>query len=311
MALLNPPEILPPLIRVVLEATAIQERPVDDEKLIELLAPGDGEDSGSIGRVGNPHVRNAHATARMLGLLSEEGGGSVLSARAEEGVVRGSLRKAWPGLLRRAVFEHESAPVAVIDAAGQDTTGAKDLLFALTWFLAQDAFDRPLAYEGSETYRGFDVLQAQHFGQVTTRYPVQNDTRFGGFERWSLHLGFARADEFGARALRPLPLGAVREVVMGFDPRRYDVVDFCRQLGERLPCLWPGALRQQLVEVLGKDPDPDVLAGGVDSSVGLSLSILEVEGILRMESLADATQRMVLGPNSRNPRSVTHVEVLS
>jgi hypothetical protein len=311
MALLNPPEILPPLIRVVLEAAAAQERPVDDEKLIELLAPGASEDSGTIGRVGKPHVRNAHMVARMLSLLSEEDGGSALAKAATQDFVRGSLREAWPGLLRRSIFEHETATTAIQDAAEQDTKGVKDLLFALTWFLAQDAYEVPLAYEADDIYRGFDALQAQHFGQVTRRYPVQNDTRFGAFERWSLHLGFARADEFGARALRPLPLDAVRDVVMSFDPARYDVGDFCRQLGARLPCLWPGDLRQQLVEVLGEDPDPDVAAGGVDSSVGLTLAILEVEGLIRMDSLADAAQRAVLAPNSTNPRNVTHVEVLS
>lgn len=311
MALLNPPEILPPLIRVILEAAASQDRPVDDDKLIEMLAPGDGQAPGSIGRVDKPHVRFTYTAARTLGLLVEDGEGSVLSDEATQGFTRGSLRAAWPTLLRRSIFEHESAAAAVKEAAEQNTTGVKDLLFALTWFLAQDALERPLALEASEAYRGFDVLQAQHFGQVTTRYPVQNDTRFGAFERWSLHLGFARPDEFGTRALRPLPLAAVRDVVRTFESRRYDLEEFCHRLGGELPCLWPGALRRQLVEVLGEDPDPDVEAGGIDSSVALTLSILEVEGGIRMDNLADATQRLVVGPNSRNPRIVSHIEVLS
>lgn len=311
MALLNPPEILPPLIRSVVEAAAASDRPVDDVRLIQLLSPGEDEQDGSIGRSTKPHVRFSHDAARMLGLLEDEGGGSVPTAVARAAMTRGSLRKAWPELLRRTVLKHESAPKAVAEAVEENSRGVRDLLFALTWFLAQDAFGAPLGWDRHKRYESFRTLQQSQLGAVTKRHPVQNDTRFGSFERWALHLGFARSDELGHRALRPAPIPAVYDVVRSMEARQYEIADFCSVLSESLPCLWPGYLREQLVEVIGSDPDPDVAAGGIDSSLTMALVTLEAEGRLRMEKLSDASGRGILGPRSQQPRTVTHVEVLA
>lgn len=311
MALLNPPEILPPLIRSVVEAAAASDRPVDDDRLIELLSPGEDGQDGSIGRSEKPHVRFSYDTARLLGLLEDDAGGSIPTEAARTAMSRGSLRVSWPQLLREAVFEHESAPRAVLEAIEEDSRGVRDLLFALTWFLAQDAFGPPLAWEPHERYASFQTLQRSHFGAVTKRFPVQNDTRFGSFERWSLHLGLALSDELGHRALRPTPIPAARDAVRSMESGRYEIQGFCSVLSELLPCLWPGYLRQQLVEVIGSDPDPDVASDGIDSSTAMVLVTLEAEGRLRMENLADASERGVLAPRSQQPRTVTHVEVLT
>lgn len=310
MALLNPPEILPPLIRAIVEAAAMHGQPVDDDKLVELLSPGDAENPGSIGRAGKSHVRFSHTAARELGFLESGDGGSSPSPVTKEALSAGSFRAAWPHLLRRSVLGHESAPNAVPEAAAESTTGPKDLIFALTWFLAQDALDAPMGWDGGNGYRSLQALQQQQIGGVSTQHPIQNDTRFGAFERWSLHLGFARADELGARALRPLPTDVVRDAVKQLPVGRHDIDDFCDLLGHAVPCLWPGPMRQQLIAVVGEDPDPDVAAGGVDSSVAASLVTLEAEGLIRLDNLADAAQRTVLAPRSSQPRNVTHVEVL-
>lgn len=310
MALLNPPEILPPLIRVIVEAAAMYGKPVDDEKLIELLSPGDAEDPGSIGRADKGHVRHSHTAARELGFMESGDGGSSPSPAAMEQLKSGTLRAGWRGLLRRSVLEHASAPNAVPEASAESTTGAKDLIFALTWFLAQDALAAPMGWDGGNGYRSFQALQQQQVGGVSTKHPIQNDTRFGAFERWSLHLGLARADELGARALRPLPTGAIREAMTGLPAGRHDINDFCHQLGDAVPCLWPGPMRQQLIDVLGEDPDPDVAAGGIDSSIAASLATLEAEGLIRLDNLADAKQRTTIAPRSPQPRNVTHVEVV-
>jgi len=311
MALLNPPEILPPLIRSVVEAAGASDRPVNDDRLVELLSPGGEGQAGSIGRSTKPHVRFSHDAALMLGLLEDEDGGSVPADIARTAMSRGSLRAAWPQVLRQVVFEHESAPRAVVEAVEENTRGVRDLLFALTWFLAQDAFGAPLGWESQERYGSFQTLQRSHFGAVTKRFPVQNDTRFGSFERWSLHLGLARSDELGRRTLRPAPVPAARDVVRSMDPGRYEVHRFCSALSESLPCLWPGHLREQLVKVIGSDPDPDVANGGLDSSMTMVLVTLEAEGRLRMDNLADASDRGTLAPRSQQPRTVTHVEVLA
>jgi hypothetical protein len=311
MALLNPPEILPPLIRSVVEAAAASDRPVDEDRLIELLSPGEDGQNGSIGVSEKRHVRYSRDAAQMLGLLEETGGGSVPTEAVRAAMSRGSLRPAWPQVLRRAVFEHQSAPKAVVEAVREDTRGVRDLLFALTWFLSQDALGAPLGWEPHERYSSFQTLQRVYFGAVTTRHPVQNDTRFGSFERWSLHLGLAQSDELGHRALRPAPISAARDAVRSLEPGRYEVQRFCAVLSEALPCLWPGYLREQLAEIMGSDPDPDVSAEGIDSSVTLVLVTLEAEGRLRMENLADASQRGILAPRSEQPRTVTHVEVLA
>lgn len=310
MALLNPPEILPPLIRPVVEAAAWSERPVDHDRLIELLSPGEEGQDGSIGRASKKHIRDCHDAALMLGLLEKAEGGSVPGEAVRAAMSRGSLRPVWPQVLRQVVFEHDSASRSVVEAVEGDSRGVRDLLFALTWFLAQDAFGPPLTWEPQDRYASFQSMQRSHFGPVTRRFPVQNDTRFGSFERWSLHLGLARSDELGNRALRPAPIAAARDVVRSMDPGRYEVHAFCSVLAGFLPGLWPGDLRRQLVEVIGSDPDPDVASDGIDSSTAMVLVTLEADGVLRMDNLADASRHGTLAPRSQQPRTVTHVEVL-
>ena len=318
MALLNPPEILPPLIRSVVEVVAASDRPVGADQLIDMMSPGLEHQTGRIGRdrgkenPDKPHVRASLEAARQLGFLDREGQGFRPSATmAELRFGRVLPRSSWIGHMRTGILQHPSANNAVTEAFDGDTSGSRDLLFALTWFLSQDAFGPPLAWEPRERYGSFLTLQRSHFGAVTKRYPVQNDTRFGAFERWSLHLGFARQDELGTRALRPAPIPAARDVVKSMEPRRYEIGSFCSLLSEHLPILWPGYLREQLVELVGFDPDPDVAANGLDSSVALVLVTLEAEGLLLMENLADASERRTLAPRSRQSRSVTHVEVMA
>jgi len=317
MALLNPPEILPPLIRSVVEAAAASERPVTPEQFIDMMSPGLEHQAGRIGRdrgrdnPDKPHVRFTLDAALMLGLLEKEGGGFVPAEIARTAMSRGSLRPAWPQVLRQVIFEHDTASQAVVEAAEEDSRGVRDLLFALTWFLGQDAFGAPLTWEPQDRYVSFQTLQRNHFGRVTRRFPIQNDTRFGSFARWSMHLGLARSDELGNRALRPAPIPAARDVVRSMEPGRYEVLAFCSVLSEFLPCLWPGDLRRQLVEVIGSDPDPDVANDGIDSSTAMVLVTLEADGVLRMDNLADASERGILAPRSQQPRAVTHVEVLA
>ena len=311
MALLNPPEILPPLIRSILEYVGAQQGPVNQTDLVDRLSPGHPDDSGSLGRADKAHVRHSAAAARTLGLLtSADGDAALVTEQVRDSMHRGSLRGEWPGLLRRALLEHPDGANAVQEAAEQNTSGPRDLLFAVTWFLAQDAFDAPARWEGADGYRSLQQLQQEQFGAVTKRFPVQNDTRYGAFERWSVHLGLARLDEVSGRGLRPTPTDAVVSALAGLPSGRWEIEEFCRELATKVPCLWPGELRRQLVEVLGSDPDPDVQQGGIDSSVALALVTAERQGLIRLENLADARRRQVLAPGSENARGVTHVEVL-
>ena len=302
MALLNPPQSVPAVMRVILEAVCQKDAPFSDvESLVDALAPGDfGGERGGV-------IRDSLAALRTLNLVETTTSEGIV---ARETVCsrldhRGSLRGVWSGLLLEAALEHETA-----DSWGAEespTRGVRDLVYGLTWVLAQDAAGPSLAWNPGQHTAGVQNLQVRQLGARQTAWPFSNDTRFRTMARWATALGLAVPEVNG---LRPLPLRAVKHVVRGMVPGDRSVARFLGELGERLPVLWPGRYRDQLTSRLEFAPDPDAAEEGVASATALALLALEEERLIKLKALADA-ERLTIGASSKSPRRVSHVEVMA
>jgi hypothetical protein len=300
MALLNPPQIVPSVMRVVAEAIARS-----DNSLRDVDAIADGLAPGEFGRERAGVVRDSFAALRTLDLVWEDDGELVLDDDLRSVVERGRLpRPVWRRLLLRSIFGHPSAADSVTSTEDR-THGSRDLIFGLTWLLAQDGAGPALAWSASDGSAAVQDLQADQAGRNQTLWPFSNDTRYRTAERWAVALGVAVAESDG---IRPLPTEALRSVVQGFGEGEWPVLDFCARVATELPILWMGTYRTELAARFGLDPDPDVAAGGIDSSFALALLVLEEERLIKMRALPDV-ERIEFGAGTSNPRPVSHIEV--
>lgn len=298
MALLNPPQIVPAVMRVILEATTASDFS-DVDAIVDAIAPGDvGGERGGV-------VRDSFDALRTVALIETGGEKIVAVDRVHRSIDRrGSLRVGWPTLLLNSILEHPTAPQSILPHEDR-TSGVRDLLLAVTWFLAQDAAGLPLAWNANEDVAAVQDLQVKQVGADQTLWPFSNDTRFRAMERWAVALGLGVTDKNG---VRPIPLEAVRRVVENMDPGESTFDSFYSHLSGDLPFLWRGTFRDELHERSTGDPDPDARAGGIDTAVAVCLLALEREGRIKLKSLADA-ERIAIGPDSEKLRWVSHVEV--
>jgi hypothetical protein len=300
MALLNPPQVVPSVMRVIAEAIARADSSFRDvDAVANALAPGE------FGRERAGVVRDSFAALRTLDLVLDDDGELVLDDEFRSVVDRGRLlRPEWRKFLLKSILDHPSASGSVT-ATEDRTQGGRDLVFGLTWLLAQDAAGPALAWNASHNSAAVQDLQAYQAGRNQNLWPFSNDTRYRPAERWAVALGLAVDESDG---IRPLPTEALRTVVQGFGRGEWQVLDFCARIAADLPVLWKGSYRTQLTERFGSDPDPDVAAGGIDSSLGLALLVLEEDRLIRMRVLPDV-DRIELGAATSNPRPISHIEV--
>jgi hypothetical protein len=302
MALLNPPQVVPAVMRVIAEAIARSDSSLRDvDAIAHALAPGE------FGRERAGVVRDSFAALRTLGLVRVDDGDLILDETLRSVVGRGQLsRPAWRELLLRSIFDHPSAAGSVT-ATEDRTQGGRDLVFGLSWLLAQDAAGPALAWSASDGSAAVQDLQADQAGRNQNLWPFSNDTRYRTAERWAVALGLAVAEWGG---IRPLPTEALRTVIQGFGEGEWQVLEFCGRIAAELPVLWKGTYRTELAERFGSDPDPDVAAGGVDSSFALALLVLEEQRLIKMRALPDV-ERIEFGAGTSNPRPVSHIEVIA
>lgn len=314
MALLNPPDNTPSITRLVVETVGSRGGQVSLDDVIAYCAPG------AIGGDASRTVEVSANAAITLGLLARDDDQVRLSSRASGSAgVDGRLRTSWESLLRSMVREHHTLPRSVManfdeDADGERTSGVRDLAYGLTWVLAQDALGEPLAFGAKTGCRSVQDLQAAQFGQGRDTWPVTNDTRWPPLIRWGSAMGLFSSAPAGAGEGEtiPDPTNAVRDVVLalaGLERHSFTFAEFRQVVGEHLPYVDGGSLRTDLAEALGSDPDPDVQAGGVDSSLGLALLSLQVERLILIEDRADAQHRSVIDPKGRRI-GVSHIIVL-
>ncbi|WP_137146493.1 protein DpdG [Mycolicibacterium sp. CR10] len=237
MALLNPPELRPSGVVTILRYLSAQRAQQDVvERLLATVAPPSLK--------GDPQSDVSHnlRAATELGLIFRDGEKVVLAENACVAVQRG--QGAVVKLLRARVFDD-----SLNTAPWRSQVGARDLTNALSWYLTLAPSDAPIQMERGP--RSAEDLQLKDFGPRqeedggrSSNWPINNNTRWNAFRRWSCSLGFAWANPNGH--LVPDPTAAIRdslpEVFVG-EPE-LTARDFMKNLGELVPVLDGGRYRE-------------------------------------------------------------------
>lgn len=300
MALLNPPQILPNVARVIFRALQGSEEGVTKDDLARQVAPGSlprGE-----GATPGPGSKGFEDTLTACMTIN-------LTERREDFV---RLHPDLPPVaqdrkLREAAFAPLVLDLVLDERINHDlwesTEGARDLTRAIAWWLAQNPLDPPLPWNEAG---GADVAQER---QITGGERIfSNDTRWGAFDRWATFLGVAsRFLRRGKTILMPDPTSAVRPVLAEVLPEaRTPILDFTERLAQRLPVLDGGTYRRAVEERMRPDA---VLASADALSPSLSHALLRLrdEQLLRLEDLADAPAKVQLARGFGPERTISHV----
>jgi hypothetical protein len=180
-----------------------------------------------------------------------------------------------------------------------DFTGASDLTRAIAWMLIQDPFTFPNNLEEAEFLQSKQGIEPK---------PFINNTRWNGFQEWSVFLGMG---VMAGGRLTPNPALALScfldEIVHG--RLELSQADFFDGVAESIPVLDGGYLRRTVEQEI-KSPWNVVSSTEVSPSLSMSLLTLESQQLLRLEMRSDAPSRTLLGAQSKPFRSFSHVSFL-
>lgn len=307
MAVLNPPRSLPALGRSVINfltgSRSGSRRAWTEEELIEAFRPPGLNEAISSAE----GVADTLSTFRAIGMLCSDTAG-VITVSDTVAATGDTLS---PAAFRRTLQKH----ALNLDRDGDPwqtgpgeslTGGGRDLLRALSWFLAQDALGRPLSWTS-----GVQALQHAQFPDPDNdTWAITNDTRWGSSARWGQVLGFAAPSLVQARSgFVPLPVVAINDVLDELPSGQMPIGDFLSQLAAKLPVLHGGLVRASLVAYLPDgDPDPGIAQACADSSVGQALRILQDRGRLVFDTLPDADGVRLSRFDSQRQTHVTLVQ---
>jgi hypothetical protein len=282
VAVLNPPRVIPGLGRSIVNFLIENRSAWDDAGLVEAFKPaGVNEDGGAA-----DGVTNTLSAFRAIGILESGARGNTTVAGSVTAYGRAFDRAEFRRLMLKHVFDldRDGDPWSIAEGEA-NTSGARDLSRALSWFLAQDALGEPLRWADN-----VERLQAVQFAtNQNDKWALINDTRWNAFARWALALGLAVPSVVRSRpGLVPLPTLAIADVIEELPTGRLPISEFLNALAQRLPVLSGGVIRNSLATRLATDPDPGIQSHAVDSSIAQVLRALEARGRLSFESLADA-----------------------
>jgi hypothetical protein len=253
MALLNPPELRPSVLLIVVRYLASRrgQRDVVD-RLVATIAP-----AGIGGANPELDVRRNLVAAIELGLIDRSDDEVTLADGVLAAIRSGEA--STMALVRRRVFDDE-----LNTAPWGSQVGARDLTNALSWFLTFPADAAPIQMEGRE--RSAKELQEADFGprqapardsgdEDTGGWPIGNPNRWNSFRRWACSLGFAWVSPKGY--LVPDPTAAVRQALPDILGKTSALTapDFIDKLADVVPVLDSGRFRN-FVESNWRRPNP-------------------------------------------------------
>lgn len=290
MALLNPSPVLALPITMWLAYQEIARHPgaaadavVDAlcPPIVRAIEPARGAD-GKDGMSPKPATTSV-AQLKSLGVLEPSSEGYRLAAPAV------GRYADFVDLLRQRVFDPANCALPT-DGDLDKAPGTADIVVALGWFLTQDP------------YSGWDWARAEVSAPAGT---FANNTRWNGFQDWSVALGLAEPTVLGGSGIVPNPTRAIgcmlRRPVSGPPietgqelPIRA-LVDFLRR---EIPVV-PGG---RLSRPDGEPDQPDVMA-----ATSFALLCAEQYGWIRMTSLSDAAEIL----NLVDPDSTTQLRTVS
>jgi hypothetical protein len=303
MALLNPPQILPAVARVLFRALqGADDFGMPRAELAKSVAPATlPRSEGAPTGPGSKGFDDTLTACLMIGLFDSKGDfislhpdlpGQARDRRQHDHDLRSMVR----GLVLR-----EALNFGLWDSA----EGARDLTRALAWYLAQNPLNPPAPWNEAD---GVDVAQERQFGAGERVF--SNDTRWGAFDRWAVFLGFGHhLPRNGKDVLLPDPTEAVRHVIPSVLTReRREIGVMIEELGQRIPVLDGGAYRRDLESRMR----PEAARSGGDllsPSLAYALLRLRDEQLIVLEDLADAPLKIRLPERFGPERTITHASL--
>ncbi len=175
-------------------------------------------------------------------------------------------------------------------------SGASDLTRALAWMLIQDPYSFPNTVEEAESLQSKQGIEPK---------PFINNTRWNGFEEWSVFLGMAIV---AGDRLTPNPALAISWFLGEIANGRSELsqAEFLDAVATALPVLDGGYLRRAVEDGI-KNPWAIMSPTDISPSLSIALLTLEAQQLLRLEMRSDAASRNLLGAQSRAFRSFSHV----
>jgi len=159
----------------------------------------------------------------------------------------------------------------------------RDLARALAWFLAQDAWDPPPAFE-----RVQGSAENRQARQLPGGPQLVNSTKWPSLCRWAVFLGLGAPDPIDPRRVVPDPTAAVREELQAADRDTCSAREFVEFLAARCPVLDGGSIRVTVTELVVQSELPWEHDDAVISpSLSMAIVRLEHEGMLVPERRAD------------------------
>jgi hypothetical protein len=300
MALLNPPELRPSLVVLVVHHLASRRGAKDkSEHVLNCLAPSSLTADGKH----TLDVSTNIVAALELGLLARDG--DVLEASGDAVAASKAGTDALVALIRARVLAAE-----INTAPWGSQVGARDLTNGLAWLLGLPEDKAPHAFESGRV--SVKTLQESDFGprqqssrnaedgeDIAAGWPIVNPTRWLPFKRWACSLGFAWTDPLGR--LIPDPTRAVRDAVPQLLRGRTEIRadEFLRDLAGLLPVIDGGDYRRHVEAQMQGTPED---TARLSQSLSLALGRLEREGYIILDDRADSDRVALF-----DRRTISHV----
>ena len=288
MSLLNRPSDGLPSVLVAVFRTLLAFGPVPELELIDLVAPAPAL---------KPDMAKKTLTRwKQLGVISS-GGGSTIALSPAFAAVRPDDSAQFRTELLRVIFQEKNNATLLLDEPDDDVpSGSADLCRALSWSLMQDPFTFPKNLHSVEALQGEQGISPRAFA---------NDTRWSGFQEWSVFLGMAINS---GRGITPNPALALAGFLDEIRDSKAEMLqsDFLRRASELIPVLDGGALRRR-VESTVTTSWTVLNPSDISPSLSAALLTLEASRKLRFELRSDAPEKNLLGRGARSLRPFSHI----
>ncbi len=341
MALLNPPQTLPPVMFLIYRYLLLcaEKQTEGVATLLSLLAPpslrnwqsadddDDDDDEAGSKDVAKHNadgkeqrvVRFAFNALRELGIIDEIDGDRVRLSPELPAVSLNpkATERHFRCLVRDRVLDLRANADLWLEPNDPRPIGPRDLTRALAWVLAQDVF-QPLCSWKDSSDHSVARLQQRQLGNEQRGWVFSNDTRWMTFSRWAVYLGFAwrlgvpKAGQLPAQVLLvPDPTEAVRDILPRLVPSigaKVPLPEFLARLAKELPVLDGGPHRDAVLDRVDRAYITLPRDGELSAVLSHALLRLQDEEFLTLLNESDTDKRL-FQIESGEPRPFSHIRI--
>lgn len=270
-------QVRPGLLHAVMEAVVVLDgssrQHLIDSLQPEILREGPDGDPPDV-------VPMALDALVWLNLIRLDATDCVVPIAELEGLPLNELNGRLPGMIRRGLLHSEHLEGA------DENPPCRDLVDALAWWLAQDAWDPPLDYG-----KGDRSAERRQHQQFPNRPPYVNSTKWPAMLEWAVYLGLGEVDP-GVKVVVPDPTRAIGQIAAEFTVGSFSAPEFVSRVASELGVVDGGVVRKRVTNAaaagqLRRDDGNQVLS----SSMSLALKRLERLGFIALAVEADTEQQ--------------------